>query len=69
MQQTYLCFSLTHEREFLAQIERVVPRADLVDLVSPYAPQSKTGHPQFDVLTMPHIHFTQQWFTLSDPAM
>jgi IS5 family transposase len=73
MQQTDLGLGLstkrTRKREFLAQMEQVVPWADLVDLVSPYAPQRKTGRPPFDVLTMLRIHFMQQWFTLSDPAM
>jgi hypothetical protein len=41
----------------------------LVDLVSPYALQRKTGRPPFDVLTMLRIHFMQQWFTLSYSAM
>ena len=43
MQQTDLGLGLstkrTRKREFLAQMEQVVPWADLVDLVSPYAPQ------------------------------
>jgi IS5 family transposase len=58
----------TRKREFLAQMERVVPWTDL-DLVAPYAPQRKTGRPPFDVLTMLRVHFRQHWFTLSDPAM
>ena len=73
MQQTDLGLSLstkrTRKREFLAQMEQVVPWTDLVDLVAPYGPQRKTGRPPFDVLTMLRIHFMQQWFTLSDPAM
>ncbi len=32
------------------------------------APQ-KTGRPPFEIQTMLRIHFMQQWFTLSDPAM
>lgn len=59
----------TRKREFLAQMERVVPWAALVELVSPYAPEGKKGRPPFAVQTMLRIHFMQQWFTLSDPAM
>ena len=59
----------TRKREFLAQMERVVPWATLVALVAPYAPEGKKGRPPFAVETMLRIHFMQQWFTLSDPAM
>jgi transposase, IS5 family len=59
----------TRKREFLAQMERVVPWAALVALVAPYAPEGKKGRPPFAVATMLRIHFMQQWFTLSDPAM
>ena len=59
----------TRKREFLAQMEGVVPWPALVGLVSPHAPAAKTGRPPFPVETMLRIHFMQQWFTLSDPAM
>jgi IS5 family transposase len=57
------------KREFLAQMDRVMPWADLVAVVSPYTRKSKTGRPPFAVLTMLRIHFMQHWFTLSAPAM
>ncbi|WP_374491773.1 IS5 family transposase [Brachymonas sp.] len=73
MKQADLGLSLTtkktRKREFLVQMERVVPWAALVGLVLPYAPAAKTGRPPFPVETMLRIHFMQQWFTLSDPAM
>lgn len=73
MKQTDLGMNLTtkrtRKREFLAQMERVVPWAGLVELVAPYAPEGKKGRPPFAVETMLRIHFMQQWFTLSDPAM
>jgi IS5 family transposase len=73
MKQADLGLSLTtkktRKREFLAQMERVVPWPALVGLVSPHAPVAKTGRPPFPVETMLRIHFMQQWFTLSDPAM
>ncbi|MCC5612950.1 transposase, partial [Nostoc sp. CHAB 5834] len=59
----------TREREFLAEMERVVPWVALVALIAPYAPEGKRGRPPFAVETMLRIHFMQQWFTLSDPAM
>ncbi len=59
----------TRKREFLAEMEHVVPRAALVALIAPYAPQGRRGRPPFAVQTMLRIHFMQQWFTLSDLAM
>lgn len=59
----------TRRREFLDEMEKVVPWSDLVALVSPYLPDGKRGRPPFSPETMLRIHFMQQWFTLSDPAM
>jgi len=59
----------TRKREFLAEMERVVPWSALVELVVPFAPEGRRGRPPFSVETMLRIHFMQQWFTLSDPAM
>ena len=59
----------TRKRDFLDEMDRVVPWRALVELVTPYAPEGKRGRPPFAVETMLHIHFMQQWFTLSDPAM
>jgi transposase, IS5 family len=60
----------TRKREFLAQMDRVVPWVALVELVAAHVPErSNKGRPPFAVETMLRIHFMQQWFTLSDPAM
>ena len=59
----------TRKREFLDEMERVVPWSDLVSLIAGHAPQGKRGRPPFAVSTMLRIHFMQQWFGLSDPAM
>ena len=50
-------------------MDQVVPWAALVELIAPYYPEGRTGRPPFSLLTMLRIHFMQQWFTLSDPAM
>jgi IS5 family transposase len=50
-------------------MERVVTWGDLVALIAPVAPEGKKGRPPFAVQTMLRIHFMQQCFTLSDPAM
>jgi IS5 family transposase len=59
----------TRKREFLGQMQEVVPWAALVELIAPYYPEGKTGRPPFSLETMLRVHFMQQWFTLSDPAM
>ena len=73
MKQTSLDLNLstrrTRKQEFLAQMQRVVPWAALVELIAPYYPEGKNGRPPFALETMLRVHFMQQWFSLSDPAM
>jgi IS5 family transposase len=59
----------TRKREFLDEMERVVPWSVLVHIVEPHYPRAKTGRPPFGIETMLRIHYLQQWFALSDPAM
>lgn len=59
----------TRKREFLDEMRRVVPWSRLIALIEPHYPKGKTGRPPFPVATMLQIHFMQQWFGLSDPAM
>jgi transposase, IS5 family len=59
----------TRKREFLAQMDKVVPWDDLAALIAPYYPEGKNGRPPFSLHSMLRIHFLQQWFSLSDPAM
>ena len=61
----------TRKREFLDEMNLVVPWAELVSLIAPHAPApgAKGGRPPFAVETMLRVHFIQQWFNLSDPAM
>jgi len=61
----------TRKRVFLDEMNRVVPWAELVALIAPFAPSTgdQGGRPPFAVETMLRIHFLQQWFGLSDPAM
>jgi len=73
MKQTSLGLNLstkkTRKREFLDEMERVVPWKVLVEIIEPHWPKSKTGRPPFGIETMLRIHYMQQWFGLSDPAM
>ena len=62
----------TRKRVFLDEMSLVVPWRQLVGLIQPFAPMGtgvKGGRPTFAVETMLRIHFLQQWFGLSDPAM
>jgi IS5 family transposase len=53
----------------LGEMERVVPWSELVTLIASYMPEGKRGRPPFPVESLLRIHFMQQWFRLSDPAM
>ena len=61
----------TRKREFLDEMNLMVPWTELVALITPFAParNAKGGRPPFAVETMLLLHFLQQWFNLSDPAM
>lgn len=59
----------TRRRVFLDEMDSVVPWSELVALISPYMPEGRRGRPPFAVEVMLRIHFMQQWFNLSDPAM
>ena len=62
----------TRKRVFLDEMNLVVPWTELVGLIRPFAASGtgvKGGRPSFAVETMLRIHFLQQWFGLSDPAM
>ena len=53
----------TRKREFLGQMERVVPWAALVALIvliAPYYPEGRTGRPPFALETVLRVHFLQQ---------
>ena len=42
----------TRRREFLGEMERVVPWTELVALVAPYMPEGRRGRPPFAVEPM-----------------
>jgi IS5 family transposase len=59
----------TRKQAFLQQMDTVVPWAALVELITPYYSEGRNGRPPFALETMLRVHFMQQWFNLSDPAM
>lgn len=58
----------TRREQFLEEMERVVPWAELEALVQPYYPKGENGRPPMGLSVTLRIHFLQQWFNLSDPA-
>ena len=58
----------TRREQFLEEMERVVPWAELEELVRPHYPKGENGRPPLGLSVMLRIHFLQQWFNLSDPG-
>ncbi len=50
-------------------METVVPWSRLESLIEPFYPKKGNGRPPMPLSTMLRIHFMQQWFGYSDPAM
>ena len=59
----------TRKREFLVEMNLVIPWSELLSLIAPHAPAGKTGRPPFATEVMLRIHLLQQFFGHSDPAM
>jgi len=60
----------TRREIFLAEMEQVVPWTALLTLIEPHYPKlGRPGRQPYAVATMLRIHFLQQWYALSDPAM
>ena len=59
----------TRKREFLGEMDQVVPWAALLAFVEPRSPRAMTGSPPFAIETVLRIHYLQQWFGLSAPVM
>jgi IS5 family transposase len=60
----------TRREMFLGEMDRVVPWSALEALIEPHYPTSgRRGRPPMALSKMLRIHFMQQWYALSDPAM
>ena len=59
----------TRKREFLDEMNLVIPWTQLLALIGPHAPAAKTGRPPFPIEVMLRIHLLQQFFGHSEPAM
>lgn len=58
----------TRREQFLEEMERVVPWAELEQLVRPHYPKAGNGRPPVGLAIMLRVYFLQQWFNLSDPG-
>jgi transposase, IS5 family len=74
-QQTLTAFEQygkpTRRAKFLADMERILPWAELLEVIEPFYPKvSETGgRPPIRLERMLRIYFLQLWFNLSDPAV
>ena len=60
----------TRREKFLADMERVVPWAELCELIDPVYPRPVgAGRPPVGLERMLRIYFLQHWFNLSDPGV
>jgi IS5 family transposase len=60
---------VTRRERFLGEMDQVVPWAPMVVLIEPHYPKAGNGTQPMPLERMLRIHFMQQWFNLSDPAM
>ena len=61
----------TRRAQFLAEMDRIVPWAELAAVVEPVYPKVSElgGRPPIPLQRMLRIYFLQLWFNLSDPAV
>jgi IS5 family transposase len=59
----------TQREAFLAQMDTLVPWAELGALIEPHYPKAGNGRPPIGLQRMLRIHLLQHWFNLADEAM
>lgn len=60
----------TRREQFLDEMDKIVPREGLCEVIEPFYPQPEgAGRPPIGLERMLRIHFLQHWFNLSDPAV
>ena len=58
---------VTRRERFLAEMDAVIPWAQLRVPIEPYYPKAGHGRQPLGLEKMLRIYFLQQWFNLSDP--
>ena len=56
----------THKKEFLAQIERIVPWGEWIALIKPHYYKGERGNKPYDLERMLRIYLIQNLYNLSD---
>lgn len=59
----------THKREFLKQIERIIPWGELEELIRPCYYKGERGNKPYDLDLMLRIHLLQNLYNLSDEGI
>jgi len=59
----------TRREKFLAEMDQVIPWADLLKIVRKHYPKAGNGRQSMPLERMLRIYFMQQWYGLSDPGM
>jgi IS5 family transposase len=59
----------TRRDKFLAEMERMVPWARLVERLRPLYPKGERGRPPIGLERMLRLYFLQQWYGLADEAL
>jgi IS5 family transposase len=60
---------ITRREQFLADMEQVVPWAELEAVIAPVYPTGMRGRPPIGLSRMLRVNFIQQWYSLSDEAV
>ncbi|MCG7853158.1 MAG: IS5 family transposase [Methanosarcinaceae archaeon] len=59
----------TRREKFLAEMDRVIPWAELLKIIRKHYPRAGNGRQPMPLERMLRIYFLQQWYGLSDPGM
>lgn len=59
----------TRREKFLGEMDRVIPWAELLNIIKKHYPKAGNGRQPMPLERMLRIYFMQQWYGLSDPGM
>lgn len=57
------------KEKFLEEMEGVIPWEEFCGAIAPHYTEKATGRKKMEMIMMLKIHFLQQWYNLSDPAV
>ena len=59
----------TRKKEFLGQMERIIPWSEWIGIIKPYYYEGKRGNKPYELETMLRIHLLQELYDLADMAV